>query len=176
MAHQPEEINDTTIPSLDLEFVITTGPSKPDNEVSKRIRTQVMRDYLRKQTRQTITGVEEAVMAAKPDEPARFKGRFKLDSWSHKTKTKSLNARVAREKRLREAEKKAAEKEKVNETVEVGSDIVRRTASWEVTPNIGGLDPFDSLSVSLKPRSQNLLVYCEQASEIDQPKTHKTKC
>jgi hypothetical protein len=82
-------IDDASLRSF--EFVAITQPSEATNTaVSKQIRTQVMKDYLRKQTRQAITGDEEVLHSVKPEKAAHYRGKFKLSTWSHKTRTKEL--------------------------------------------------------------------------------------
>ena len=124
-----------------------------------------MRDYLQKQNRQAFTGVVEIVTSVNPEEPARYKGRFKLNTWSHKTKTKALNAR--REKGLTS---EATAKRHNRKTSTLADDDAQLVLSrpWEhPSPNpvfsLDGhrIDPFDSLVVKLGSRSEELLLHCK---------------
>lgn len=124
-----------------------------------------MRDYLRKQNRQAITGVVEVVASVKPEEPARYRGRFKLNTWSHKTKAKALNAR--REKGLTS---EATAKRHNRKTSILADDDTQLVLSrpWENrSPNPVffldeyRIDPFDSLVVKLGSRSEQLLLHCK---------------
>ena len=121
-----------------------------------------MRDYLRRQNRQAITGVEEVLTSVKPREPARYKGRFKLNTWSHKTKTKALNAR--REKGLA-LEATPNRKKATPEDDDADVELSRPTEEHR-SPNPvffldrRRIDPFDSLAIRLGRRSEGLLIHC----------------
>jgi hypothetical protein len=135
------------------------------NGTSKQVRTQAMRDYLRKQTKEAITGVPEIV--APPvtlDKPSQYKGRFKLNTWTHKGNAKSLNGRKAGSR--------------IIAGMEANQGIVAQRGNKQVDDrewqamNAGGLsisvfsangrlDPFNSLPILLGPHSENLLVHCE---------------
>ncbi|KAF4628236.1 hypothetical protein G7Y89_g9915 [Cudoniella acicularis] len=71
-----------------LEFVTITGrPSEHYAENSKQVRVHAMRDYIRK----SKNGAD-AVIAVKnvhPEEPSRYKGRFRLNTTSHNSKSKA---------------------------------------------------------------------------------------
>ena len=153
-----------------FEFVtITSQPSATNrNETSKQVRTQAMRDYIRKQTKEAITGVTEVVSHVNLEEPSRYKGRFKLNTWSHKTKTKATNARNAK---LRDLD----ERETVEEVAVRGQDVAKvgdlEFQGWQaITPmrlpnpvfsSYGRMDPFNSLAIRLGPSSENLLIHCQ---------------
>jgi len=117
-----------------------------------------MRDYLRKQSRQAATGVPEVVIPTQLDKPSQYAGRFKLNTWTHKTTTKAL-ARRALENTQKEASKKARDPELAifNSKYRPKQPEKRTTINWTLT----SLDPFDSLVVSIKPRSQKLLAHCK---------------
>jgi hypothetical protein len=121
-----------------------------------------MRDYLRRQNRQAITGVEEVLTSVKPKELARYKGRFKLNTWSHKTKAKALNAR--REKGLAlEAmpNKKKTTPEDDDADVELSRPKEEHQSPNPVFPlDRRRIDPFDSLAIRLGRRSEGLLIHC----------------
>jgi hypothetical protein len=58
-----------------LEFVTITGrPSESRAEISKQVRTQVMRDYLWKHKQGVVV---KAVESIDLEELSRYKGRFK---------------------------------------------------------------------------------------------------
>jgi hypothetical protein len=167
-----------------LEFITITGkPSDTNrNETSKKVRTQAMRDYLRKQNRQALSGVVEIVANANPEEPSQYKGRFKLNSWSHKAQTKSLQSR-------RVADRKLVVRPRVIELVQpqirpstavAPDDSVPDVQMWQPQyPNsvfsldTRRVDPFDSLSINLGPRSEKLLVHCEFSSFFYSPGSRK---
>lgn len=127
-----------------------------------------MRDYLRKQNKEAITGVPEVVSNVTLEEPSRYKGRFKLNTWSHKAKTKATNKRKARS---RDVEGQAASQAMVLQGGDLTSsegleDQGRRPINSVRLPNPvfsgnGRLDPFNSLAIQLGPHSENLLVHCQ---------------
>jgi hypothetical protein len=151
---------------LDLEFVTVTGkPGINEDETSKRIRTQVMRDYLRKQHRYATTGYDDVMVPVQPENPSKYKGKFKLDTWSHKTKTKYLTHRPV-EKRQKKVEQQSLRS-------------LKSSRSWprEVSDQLNidwtsaDLDPFDSLAIKIGPSSQKLLVHCE-LKHLSSPQKH----
>jgi hypothetical protein len=132
-----------------FEFVTITRPSDATNaELSKTVRTQAMRDYLRKQNRQAITGVVEVVTGVKPEEPARYKGRFKLNTWSHKTKTKAINARRDKGLNAEAVVKKPSRKASTLEDSTTNPDLMHTKQHRSPSPVffLGGrqIDPFDT--------------------------------
>ncbi|KAH7351275.1 fungal-specific transcription factor domain-containing protein [Rhexocercosporidium sp. MPI-PUGE-AT-0058] len=121
-----------------------------------------MRDYLRKQNRQAISGVVEVVESTNPEEPAQYKGKFKLASWTHKSKEKSVIAR--REKALNAAvtlpnEDHRTGEDSVMSNVDYQIWQPRKTLNPAFALSSGSLDPFDSLSIRLGPLSERLLVH-----------------
>jgi hypothetical protein len=150
-----------------FEFVtITSQPSALNrNETSKRVRTQAMRDYLRKQNKEAITGVSEVVSPVALEEPSRYKGRFKLNTWTHKAQKKWTNAR---NKKSQDVEEGIADQELNSLSRSSPSSEGRGDAGWRATsplqlpnPVFSRLDPFDSLAIQLKPQSENLLIHCQ---------------
>lgn len=124
-----------------------------------------MRDYLRKQTKEAITGIPEILPPPVTlEEPSQYKGRFKLNTWTHKAKTKSLNTRKARP---RDVEDGIVSQEIV---VKRGNGGIE-DREWQAMyagrlPNSvfsinGLLDPFKTLAIQLGPDSENLLVHCQ---------------
>ena len=124
-----------------------------------------MRDNLRKQTKEAITGVPEILPPPVTlEEPSQYKGRFKLNSWTHKAMTKSLNTRKARPG---DVEDGVVSQEIV---VQRGNGGVE-DREWQAMnagrlPNSvfsinGHLDPFETLAIQLGPDSENLLVHCQ---------------
>jgi hypothetical protein len=124
-----------------------------------------MRDYLRKQNKQAITGVVEVVTSVNPESPSRYKGRFKLNTWSHKNQTKGIN-KVTRNSKHPETVNETASGA-VSSGTEYGAMGVWRpmkayqSPNTAVYPSPGGLDPFDTLSIKLGPHSERLLVHCQ---------------
>jgi hypothetical protein len=150
-----------------FEFVTTTGQPTliSRNETSRKVRTQAMRDYLRKQNKQAMTGVVEVVTSVNPESPSRYKGRFKLNTWSHKNQTKALN-KVTRNTKPPETLNETA-----NGVASSGSEY-RVMGVWRPMkayqslntafyPSPGGLDPFNTLSIKLGPHSERLLMHCQ---------------
>ena len=135
------------------------------NETSRKVRTQAMRDYLRKQNKQAMTGIVEVVTSVNPESPSRYKGRFKLNTWSHKNQTKVIN------KVTRNTKHSETLNETTNGGASNGSDSgvlgVWRPMKAYQSPNTafypspGGLDPFDTLSIKLGPHSDRVLVHCQ---------------
>jgi hypothetical protein len=132
-----------------------------------------MRDYLRKQNKQAITGVSEVASAVTLAEPSRYKGRFKLNTWTHKAKKKSLDARKARP---RDVEREVASQELILHGGSPRSSSELEGQGWQPInarrlPNPvfsvnGRIDPFDSLAVQLGPHSDNLLVHCQSPYSV----------
>lgn len=124
-----------------------------------------MRDYLRKQNREAVTGVAEVVASVNPKEPARYKGRFKLNTWSHKTRTKALNVRrergIAIEPAPKRFNKQASTPEDADADLELMHPKQHRTPNPVFFLDGRQLDPFDSLSVELGSRSEKLLLHCK---------------
>jgi hypothetical protein len=120
-----------------------------------------MRDYLRKQNKQAMTGIVEVVTSVNPESPSWYKGRFKLNTWSHKNQAKSIN------KVTRNTKNPEAINETTNGVVSNGAMGVWRPMKAYQSPNTafypspGGLDPFDTLSIKLGPHSERLLVHCQ---------------
>jgi hypothetical protein len=166
-ANQMEELveasEDISTDKQKFEFVTITGQptSITRNETSKKVRTQAMRDYLRKQNKQAMTGIVEVVRSVNPKEPSRYKGRFKLNTWSHKNQTKVIN-KVTQDSKVPKAKKKV--------TNEIawgnGLDVWRPGKAYHspnpvFSVNPGTLDPFDTLAIKLGPLSERLLVHCQ---------------
>lgn len=113
--------------------------------------------------RREATGISEVVTSVKPAELGRYKGRFKLNTWSHKTRTKALNAR--REKALTaevrlNPKKKVQTPEKSDVTPELAPPNRDRSPNPVFFLDRRQIDPFDSLSVKLGSHSQELLLHC----------------
>jgi hypothetical protein len=129
-----------------------------------------MRDYLRKQSRQAATGVPEVVASTNPEDPSRYKykGRFKLNTWSHKNSTKSLRAKRAGVFGKKQDDSVTVEVSELLATdiqVEVrGRNRKYRSPKPVFILNGSCLDPFSSLAVPLGPHSERLLVHCEFAT------------
>lgn len=133
------------------------------NGTSKQVRTQAMRDYLRKQTKEAITGVPEILPPPVTlEEPSQYKGRFKLNSWTHKAKTKSLNTRKARP---RDVEDGVVSQEIVVQRGNGGAEDRQAMNAGRLPNSVfsinGLLDPFETLAIQLGPYSENLLVHCQ---------------
>lgn len=155
-----------------FEFITFTGkaPATSHNATSKKVRSKAMRDYLQKQTRQAMTGVVEVVEGNNPEEPEQYKGKFKLTSWTHKTKEKALQARNQR-LAVTKAKPARGEEDDIGEDTEIVSK--RRFEVWQASeastsvpspklPFLSGvLDPFDTLCINLGPESEKLLVHCK---------------
>jgi len=149
-----------------FEFVtITTQPSTMSQSgTSKQVRTQAMRDYLRKQNKEAITGIPEVLSAVALEEPSQYKGRFKLNTWTHKAKRKSPNAR---KQKSRDVEIEVASEALVTQ----GAKGRMKDESWQAInagrlPNSvfsvnGRLDPFNTLAVQLGPHSEKILTHCQ---------------
>ncbi|KAH8808106.1 fungal-specific transcription factor domain-containing protein [Xylogone sp. PMI_703] len=141
-----------------LEFVTISGPSEiKAAETSKRIRIHAMKDYVRKQHNQVVVG--DSGDRTTPDprhtSPSLYRGKFKLHSWTHKAKAKSLAKQKLR----------ALEREQILENTErllsgTRSQVTPRSRKQGPPAIISGskVDPFDSLAVPLQPRSEQLLI------------------
>lgn len=145
-----------------FEFVtLTDEPSKATrNETSKIVRVHAMRDYLRRQNQEAMTGIVEAPKIFPVKGLSWHKTRFKLNSWTHKTREKAIN-----ERQSKKTPSKPRKAKHTSSQPRVGSE--EESAIYSVVPSpflpavSGSLDPFDSLSVKLGPLSQRLLVHCE---------------
>ena len=153
-----------------LEFVTFTGQStKVDREeTSKKIRTQVMRDYIRKQNQQAQTGITK-IVRPNPEQPYQYKSKFKLNTWSHKTKTKSTLSRLEREA-LVALQANAFVRRHKNIQSYLHDDRFEDQQPYSVLFfNDHRIDPFNSLSVNLSHHSENLLVHCEYFGRFSLP-------
>lgn len=131
------------------------------SETSKKIRVQAMKDYIRRQHQQAAAGGHETIAESTPAAPALYKGKFKLSSWTHKARTKAqMNQKLRVSKRETDADESAGELGNHAPVLLGNADIVQDPA-----PPVSGskIDPFDSLSIALHPRSERLLVRCESA-------------
>lgn len=160
-----------------FEFVTITGqPSALNrNETSKRVRTQAMRDYLRRQNKEAVTGVPEVISPVALEQPSRYKGRFKLNTWTHKAQKKSTNAHNTKSQDIGQG---IADKELISLSRKSPSSGERGDAGWRATsplqlpkPVFYRLDPFDSLAIRLKPHSENLLIHCQLPQSVIRPYT-----
>ncbi|RFU27439.1 hypothetical protein B7463_g8899, partial [Scytalidium lignicola] len=143
-----------------FEFVTISGPSEiKAAETSKRIRIHAMKNYVRKQHQQAVIGDEKVSIDQTHTSPSLYKGKFKLDSWTHKAKTKSLLQQKV----------KALASEQMIDTTNTPAPIIqdqeilrprklRQPSSPPVVISTSKVDPFDSLVISLQPRSEQLLV------------------
>ncbi len=79
-----------------FEFVtLTEAPSKEVlKENSKKFRSQVMLDFVRKYNRQAMTGIVEEPKAIGMEEPALYKSRFKLDSQDERKVPKEVSCQA----------------------------------------------------------------------------------
>jgi hypothetical protein len=138
-----------------LEFVTITGrpTTKNSPETSRQVRTQAMRDYLWKHKQASAGhGVAKILESVDPEEPSKYKGRFRLNTWSHKTKTKH---------------KRQVRSESDTDVVHlVGARGERASGDQSPSPRVSfsfgtGLDPFNALAVPLVPLSDRILEHCE---------------
>ncbi|KUJ17967.1 uncharacterized protein LY89DRAFT_732670 [Mollisia scopiformis] len=152
-----------------FEFVtLTSQPTMiTTRQTSKTVRKQAMNDYLRKQNRQATTGIVETVESVQLEEPSRYKGKFKLDTWSHKTKTKAI---LARRTKLSHDESPSANEESLPTIGSWAPSSLARVTAWQpierddllpriFSPSTSSIDPFDTLAIRLGPLSENLLVH-----------------
>ena len=148
------------------EFVTITGePSQIDrSETAKVVRTQAMRDYLRKQNRHGLSDMAEDVTNTKPEMPSEYRGKFKLKSWSHKTKTKAMARRMAllAQKEYPPAPKTSIVPVAHEQTMKIGlwQEAQQQPQTSIFVLSASRPDPFDSLSITLTPRSERLLKHC----------------
>ncbi|TVY46211.1 hypothetical protein LCER1_G009186, partial [Lachnellula cervina] len=137
--------NTQTAPAL--EFVTITGrPAGNRAEFSKQVRSQVMRDYLWKHKQGVVLKAVESI--DHPEEASRYKGRFKLSTWSHKAKIKSKHTRQLR-----------AERGEEGVAVEGTSQGHLSLPQLGITFGAGKLDPFNSFVVPLVSSSDRILQY-----------------
>jgi len=155
--------------SRTFEFVtITSQPSTmSQNGTSKQVRTQAMRDYLRKQNKEAITGVPEIVSAVTLEKPSQYKGRFKLNTWTHKAKKKSTNSRKTKSQNVEMLELEVPSQALVTQGASVGlEDQTWQGINAGQFPNSvvsinRRLDPFDTLAIQLGPHSEKILTHCQ---------------
>jgi hypothetical protein len=118
-----------------------------------------MRDYLRRQNKEAITGVPEVVSAVTLEEPSRYKGRFKLNTWTHKSQKKSLDARKAKSRDVEE------EDEMTSQELELGRQGWQSSSALHLPNPVfsvsGRLDPFNSLAIQLGPPSEDVFNHCQ---------------
>jgi hypothetical protein len=165
---QPPYMRDaeTSIERKTFEFVTITGPlvRLGQKGVSKTVRTHIMRDYIRKQTVQVMTGSQETARGINLEEPSRYKGRFRLDSSASKRKSRER-------KKYSHAMTADGEFDFENGSGSLNTVVDEPPQSlvlfrkysprpvYNLTSN--SIDPFHSLSIKLEPQSQMLLSYCK---------------
>lgn len=165
--HQP---NGSNSDSKTFEFVtLTSEPTTTRlREISKIVRKQAMHDYLRKQNRQAASGIVEVVESTKVEEPSRYTSKFKLDTWSHKTKTKAIIARRAKES---DQAAPTVQEELIPTNDSTSSGELPIVGAWRpierdaqfqrfFSPSASALDPFNTLAIRLDTHSKKLLVHC----------------
>lgn len=174
--HLPDVVNirkpqEDVAASSNQKFEFVTLTSEPSTittrETSKTVRKQAMNDYLRKQNRQATTGIPQVVESVHLDEPSRYKGKFKLNTWTHKTKTKAILAR-----RVKSLEEQDAISDLEDLLLPTGSSSTLTIVSpWSLissdrpplrifSPSTASLDPFNTSAIRLGPNSEKLLVHC----------------
>lgn len=143
-----------------LEFVTITGQPTTKNspKISKQVRTQAMRDYLWKHKQGR--GEANTLESVRPEEPSKYKGRFKLDSWSHKTKTKAKNKQQVHSGNDTNAVH-------LIRALGEGAYMVRSPSPGLSFSFRAGLDPFNTLAVPLLPSSDRILKHCELSVFLD---------
>lgn len=171
--HQ-NDVSSSTIVGKDIkQFEFVTLTSQPTTittkETSKTVRKQAMKDYLRKQNRQATTGIVELVKGVHPKEPAQYKGKFKLNTWSHKTKTKAILARKVK-LYLDSQEISTREDSSPPNESPISGPLTHVNTRQRVhnedpclrifSPITSSLDPFDTLAIRLGPLSEDLLAHC----------------
>ncbi|KAI9643953.1 hypothetical protein NHQ30_007304 [Ciborinia camelliae] len=143
---------------LGFEFVtvtITARVSENDrHEGSRKVRVQAMHDYLRKQNKQSSNTIDEAYIPKVFKEPAQYNGRFKLKSWTHKARTKSLPRSQVKEPDRGADIDVAAMNSRTNQAALDAQSLVSL---------LGGsrLNSFNSPSIILEARSERLIVHYE---------------
>ncbi|KAH7399808.1 fungal-specific transcription factor domain-containing protein [Cadophora sp. MPI-SDFR-AT-0126] len=153
-----------------FEFVtVTRHPSATTRSAtSRKVRTQAMRDYLRKQNRQAISGVVEVLQSTNPEEPEQYKGKFKLNSWTHKSKEKSVVSRV---ETLRRADRRVSDVEQAAgeglKTLDAEFWRSFKPSSTAFNLVSGSLDPFNTLAIRLGPASERLLMHYNTAYNMN---------
>jgi hypothetical protein len=124
-----------------------------------------MRNYLRKRNRVATTGAAEALPGANFKQPSQYRNKFKLDTWTHSAKTRALNARRLLDQKKEIAKGSISDFEDSESAVL--SSPVTQFHEWQPRQNFNfildsrHLDPFNSLSVGLGPRSERLLLHCK---------------
>jgi len=137
-----------------FEFVTVTGLSSSMHRAeSKKVRVQAMRDYLRKQNNPIITEEPHP-----PKEPSRYKRKFRLTTWSHKTKIKSANVRQAMTL-LRGTRPSDLVFNSLSLTLKESWNQTRKDPQ-SPTSLLGGsrLDPLNTMSIVFTKSSEKLLV------------------
>lgn len=141
------------------------GPSHIGQDgTSKIVRTQAMRDYIRRKKIYTTTGKIDKTQSINFNEPSQYESRFKLETWSHKSQKKVTGSQQSRKKKL-ELDGAQLASPYYSQHVSPEIDLERRVLPL-FSLNEHRLDPFSSLSIHFTPNSERLLWYCEYSQAI----------
>jgi hypothetical protein len=150
-----------------LEFIAVTGTEADERNksVSRRIRSQAMRNYVWRQNHPTTTD-EMAAAAAVPlkvKSQQKYEGKFRIGSRPRKTK-KSAKAKLA----ILDSTT-TSESEQDQESVR---RALWRYSKWSIRQSLmpdknllmrkgASSDPFNSFSFPMGPESEQFIYYCE---------------
>ncbi|RFU82161.1 fungal specific transcription factor domain-containing [Trichoderma arundinaceum] len=152
-----------------LQFVtVTSANQKDDKDISKVVRTQVMKDYFWKQRNPEST---EQAARDLPANPQQYKGRFRLNSQPSKAKAKT-SAKKEKSRGKKSDDLVRAQRGRIMMPRGPITDlrVYDPDGFFASTPACllgGSLDNFDSFRLELKPESMKLIYYYKQSYHRD---------
>ncbi|KAL6874464.1 hypothetical protein HDV57DRAFT_229950 [Trichoderma longibrachiatum] len=157
-----------------LEFVtVSPAKGKDGKDISKVVRTQVMKDYFWK--RRNLEKPDQKP-TDQPTSLSQYKGRFRLNAQPNKSKPKPVSRKSKGRDRGRDrASSDVAGRAQKGRIVMPRGPIADPStydpdgffASTPVGLLGGSLDPFDSFALNLKPESLKLIYYYKQSYSRD---------
>ncbi|PTB71736.1 hypothetical protein M440DRAFT_1442448 [Trichoderma longibrachiatum ATCC 18648] len=157
-----------------LEFVtVSPAKGKDGKDISKVVRTQVMKDYFWK--RRNLEKPDQKP-TDQPTSLSQYKGRFRLNAQPNKSKPKPISRKSKGRDRGRDrASSDVAGRAQKGRIVMPRGPIADPStydpdgffASTPVGLLGGSLDPFDSFALNLKPESLKLIYYYKQSYSRD---------
>ncbi|KAL7816071.1 hypothetical protein V8C44DRAFT_348299 [Trichoderma aethiopicum] len=153
-----------------LEFVtVSLAKEKDGRDISKVVRTQVMKDYFWKQRN---LGKLDQKPTDQPTSLSQYKGRFRLNAQPKKSRPKPVSRKSKGRDRVSSDAAGRAQKGRIVMPRGPIADpsIYDPDGFFASTPVglLGGsLDPFDSFALKLKPESLKLIYYYKQSYSRD---------
>lgn len=150
-----------------LEFIAVTGTEADERNknVSKRIRSQAMRNYVWRQNHPTTTDAMAAAAAVplKVKSQRKYEGKFRIGSRPRRAKRSAKVKLAILESTI------SSESEQDQESVR---KALLRYSKWSIRQSLmpdknllmrkgANSDPFNSFSFPMGPESEQIIFYCE---------------